>query len=126
MSKQKPKKFNQKDLVRVINSWSLPFYDKRHDYNLYLVDDRARSNETRIGHIVKYRHDLKARDLELVPKGINDYFSYKKDPVYKDTFNYYLKRKGFDRGFVKVSAQIDGRNKKKAWIKTIFITYKIK
>lgn len=126
MSKKKPKKFNQKDLVRVINSWSLPFYDKRHDYNLYLVDDRARSNETRIDHIVKYSHDLKARDLELVPKGINDYFSYKKDSVYKNTYNYYILRKGEDKGFVKVSIRRSDNNPNYAWIKTIFITYKVK
>ena len=100
-------------------------FDKKHGYYLY-VEGKARSNQSREEHIVEYGHDLKARNLELVPEGIKNYFEYKKDHVYKDTFNYYLLRKGKDKGFIKVSIQIDGSNPKHAWIKTIFIAYKIK
>ena len=120
--KRKPKVYNPEHLIEVIKKWPNPMYDKKHGYYLY-VEGRARSNQTRIEHIIEYSHDLKARDLELVPDGIKNYFDYKKDPVYKDTFNYYLIRKGLDKGFIKISIQIDSKNKKKAWIKTIFITY---
>ena len=90
--KRKPRVFNPTHLIEAIEKWPNPMYDKKHGYYLY-VEERARSNQTRIEHIVKYGHDLKARDLELVPNGINDYFEYKKDPIYKDTFNYYIKKK---------------------------------
>ena len=100
-------------------------YDKKHDFYIY-VEGNARSNQTRVDHIVEYGHDLKVRDLECVPEGIVHYFSYKKDPVYKNTFNYYIDRKGDDKGFIKVSIQIDSNDHKRAWIKTIFITYVIK
>ena len=123
--KRKPKTYNPEHLIEAIEKWPNPMYDKRHGYYIY-VEGRARSNQTRVEHIIEYSHDLKARDLELVPDGIKNYFDYKKDPVYKDTFNYYLLRKGLDKGFIKISIQIDSQNKKKAWIKTIFITYKIK
>ena len=125
MTARKPKKYNPTHLIEAINKWPNPMFDKKHGYYIY-VEGRARSNQTRIEHIIEYSHDLKARDLELVPEGITHYFKYKKDPIYKDTYNYYLIRKGNDKGFVKISIQIDVKEKTKAWIKTIFITYKIK
>lgn len=125
MSKKKPKIYDPKHLIEVIKKWPNPIVDKKHGYDIY-VEGRARSNQTREEHIAEHGHDLKVRDLELVPEGIKNYFEYKKDPVYKDTYNYYLIRKGSDRGFVKVSIQIDGSDPRHAWIKTIFITYKIK
>ena len=123
--KRKPRVFNPTHLVEAIKKWPNPMYDKKHGYYIY-VEGRARSNQTRIEHIVEYGHDLKARDLELIPNGIKNYFEYKKDPVYKDTFNYYIKRGGEDKGLIKVSIQIDGKERKRAWVKTIFITYRIK
>lgn len=125
MTARKPKNYNPAHLIEAINKWPNPMFDKKHGYYIY-VEGRARSNQTRIEHIIEYSHDLKARDLELVPEGITHYFKYKKDPIYKDTYNYYLIRKGNDKGFVKISIQIDAKEKTKAWIKTIFITYKIK
>lgn len=125
MAPNKPKSYNPEHLIEVIKKWPNPMYDKRHNYYLY-IEGRARSNQTKVDHIVEYGHDLKARDLELIPDGITNYFAYKKDPIYKDTFNYYLIRKGLDKGFVKISIQIDSTNHNKAWIKTIYITYKIK
>ena len=94
MSKRKPKPNNQIRLIEEIKKWPNPMYDKRHGFYVYVNDNRARSNETRTEHIIKESHDLKARDLTIVPKGINDYFRYEKDPKYKDTYNYYLLRKG--------------------------------
>ncbi len=125
MSKKKPRTYDPSHLIEAIKKWPNPMHDKKHGYYLYL-EERARSNQTRIEHIVKPSHDLKVRDLELVPEGISNYFEYKKDPVYKDTYNYYITRKGKDKGFVKVSIQIDSRKREYAWIKTIFIAYLVK
>ena len=125
MSKKKPKIINPVHLIEAIEKWPNPIYDKKHDYYIYL-EGRARSNQTRIEHIIEYGHDLKARDLKLIPEGIKHYFDYKKDPTYKNTYNYYIKRGGNDKGLIKVSIRISDHDPKRAWIKTIFITYKIK
>lgn len=126
MTKRKPKIYNPNDLIAAIKKWPNPMYDKKHGFYIYIDDGRARSNQTRIEHIVEFGHDLKVRDLELIPEGIKHYFEYKKDPVYKNTFSYYFKRKGRDKGIIKMSIQIDNNDNKRAWIKTIFITYVIK
>ena len=125
MTRRKPNIYDPTLLIEAIKKWPNPMFDKKHDLYIY-VEGNARSNQTRIDHIVEYGHDLKVRDLECVPEGIKSYFAYKKDPVYKDTFNYYINRKGEDKGFIKVSIQIDNHNHKRAWIKTVFITYVIK
>ena len=125
MTKRKPRIYDPSRLIDAIRKWPNPMFDKKHGYYIYL-EGRARSNQTREEHIVKYNHALKVRDLERVPEGIIKYFDYKKDLVYNDTFNFYIKRKGKDKGFIKVSIQLDGNNPKHAWIKTIYITYKIK
>ena len=125
MAKKKPQTYNPTHLVEEINKWPNPMVDKKHGYSLY-VEGMARSNQTRVEHIVQYGHDLKARDLALVPNGIKNYFEYKKDPVYKNTFNYYIKRGGKDKGLIKVSIRISDDNPKYARIKTIFIAYRIK
>ena len=125
MTKRKPRIYDPSHLIEAIEKWPNPMFDKKHNYYIY-VDGRARSNQTRIEHIVQNRHDLKVRDLNLVPDGINNYFDYKKDSIYKDTWNYYLIRGGKDKGFVKVSIQIDHKNHTRAWVKTVYITYRIK
>ena len=125
MSKRKPRVYDPSHLIKAIEKWPNPMYDKKHNYYIY-VEGRARSNQTRQEHIIEYGHDLKVRDLELVPEGIKNYFEYRKDPVYKNTYNYYLKRVGQDKGFIKVSIRISDNDNKRAWIKTVFITYKIK
>ena len=125
MSKKKPKIYNPIHLIEAIRKWPNPIIDKKHNYAIYL-EEEARTNQTRIQHIVRQDHNLKVRDLENVPNGINDYFEYKADPVYKNTFNYYITRKGEDKGFVKVSVEIDNQDKTKARLKTVFVTYEIK
>ena len=125
MTKRKPKIYDPSKLINIVNKWSLPLKDKKHGIEIYLFG-RARTNQTRLEHIVECGHDLKARDLELIPNGINNYVYFKKDQVYKNTYNYYIKRKGKDKGFIKVSIRINDNDSTKAWIKTIFITYKIK
>ena len=112
-------------LIEAIEKWPNPIYDKKHGYYIY-VEGMARSNQTRIEHIIEYGHDLKARDLQLVPQGIKNYFIYKKDPVYKNTYNYYIHRGGEHKGFIKVSVRVSDDDPKYAWIKTIYVTYRIK
>ena len=125
MAKRKPRIYNPTHLIEAIRKWPNPMFDKKHGYYIY-VEGRARSNQTREEHIVEYGHDLKVRDIELVPEGIKNYFVYRKDPVYKNTWNYYIKRGGQDKGFIKVSVRVDDNDPKHAWVKTIFVTYKIK
>ena len=125
MSKRKPRIYHPKNLITEIKKWPNPMYDKKHGYYIY-VEGRARSNQTREEHIIEYGHDLKAKDLKRIPEGIENYFKYKKDPKYKNTYNYYIKRGGEDKGLIKVSIRISDHDSKQAWIKTVFITYNIK
>lgn len=125
MTQRKPKQYDPTKLIEVINKWPSPMFDKKHNLYIY-VEGNARSNQTRVEHIVEYGHDLKVRDLESVPKGIKNYFAYKKDPIYPNTYNYYIDRKGKDKGFIKVSIRISDVDPVYAWVKTIFITYHIK
>ncbi len=125
MTKRKPYVYDPVPLIEAIKKWPNPMFDKKHNLYIY-VEGNARSNQTRMEHIVDYRHDLKVRDLESVPEGINKYFAYKKDPIYPKTFNYYIKRKGDDKGLIKLSVRISDENPAYAWVKTVFITYHIK
>ncbi len=125
MTKRKPRHYDPSKLIETINKWPNPMHDKKHNLYIY-VEGNARSNQSRVDHITEYSHDLKVRDLKLIPSGINNYFCYKMDPVYKDTYNYYFKRKGLDKGLIKMSIQIDHSDNSKAWVKTIYITYLIK
>jgi hypothetical protein len=125
MSKRRPRIYNPEHLIEAIEKWPVPIYDKKHGYYIY-IEGRARSNQTRVEHVVEYGHDLKVRDLKRVPNGIKNYFDYRKDPIYKNTYNYYIQRGGEDKGLIKVSVRISDNDPTRAWVKTIFITYKIK
>lgn len=125
MTKRKPKYHNEKKLIEAIEKLPNPMHDKKHNLYIY-IEGRARSNESRVDHIVEYGHDLKVRDIESIVEGINNYQFYCKDPNYKQTYIYYISRKGKDKGLIKVAIRISEINHKKAWIKTIYITYKIK
>ena len=123
--RRKPKIYNPNDLIAAVNSLPNPMIDSKHNLSIF-IEGKARSNQTRVEHIVEYSHDLKVRDIQAVPRGIKEYFAYKKDPTYKNTYNYYIIRKGKDKGFIKVSIRIDDNNPNRAWVKTIYVTYRIK
>ena len=125
MAKKRKIKYDCSKLVEALNKIEFPLIDSKHGLSIFIIGN-ARSNETRVEHIVKQSHELSVRDIELIPDGIKNYFAYKKDKSKKTTYNYYLKRKGKDKGFVKVSIKIDRKDKKKATIKTIFVTYNLK
>ena len=125
MGKKKEKQYDQ-NLIDALLKLPNPLVDYKHLLFIFIDAGRARSNESRIEHIIKSSHDLKVRDIQSIPNGIINYLYFIKDPVYKNTFNYYIKRKGEDKGFIKVSIRLDDNRKGRAWIKTIYITYKIK
>ena len=125
MKKKPDEKYDQK-LIDALEKLPSTIEDKKHGFVIVVRNDRARSNETRFEHIAKKNHQLKVRDIELIPEGINDYIKFSKSVDIKDTYYYYIKRKGNDRGFVQVAILVDKHDKKKARIKTIFIAYRIK
>ena len=125
MTKKIKEKYDPTKLVEALNKIDFPIIDTKHNLSIF-IKGRARSNETRVEHIVKQSHELRVRDIELITEGMKNYFAYKKDKRKKTTYNYYLKRKGRDKGFVKISVKIDQKDKTIATIKTIFITYNIK
>ena len=123
--RRKPKIYNPDDLIAAVNSLPNPMIDSKHNLSIF-IEGKASSNQTRVEHIVEYSHDLKVRDIQAIPRGIKEYFAYKKDSTYKNTYNYYIIRKGKDKGFIKVSIRIDDNNPNRAWVKTIYVTYRIK
>ena len=125
MAKKRKRIYDSTKLIAEIEKIPLPLVDEKHNLKIF-IEGRARSNQTRIEHIVECGHDLKERDIKLIQSGIKQYYKYKKDPYKKGTYNYYLYRKGKDKGFIKISIQIDKNDKTKAYVKTIFVTYNIK
>jgi len=125
MKKKPLEKYDQK-LIDALEKLPPTIEDKKHGFIIVVRNDQARTNETRFEHIAKKNHELKVRDIELIPEGINNYLKFSKSVDVKDTYYYYIKRKGKDRGYIQVAILIDKYDKKKAWIKTIFIAYRIK
>ena len=123
------KKTNGKYYLKLIEALKkLPplIEDKRHGFIIQIRDDMARSNETRFQHIAKKMHELKVRDIESIPEGIRNYVRFVKSKEIKDTYYYYIKRKGGDKGFIQVAILVDMNDKKIAYLKTIFVAYRIK
>ena len=58
MTKRKPSTYNPTELIKAIEKWPNPMFDKKHNIYIY-VEGMARSNQTRVEHIVEYSHDLK-------------------------------------------------------------------
>ena len=125
MSKKRNAKFYDQNIIEALKKLPSPIEDKKHNLLIYLNNDQARSNESRFEHIAKNAHELKTRDIESIPEGIKKYIKYSKSKTLKDTYYYYIARKGEDKGFIQVAILIDLFDKKKAYIKTIFVAYKI-
>lgn len=126
MAKKRNDKIYDQKLIDALQKLPSLIEDKKHGYIIELKNDRARSNETRFEHIAKRNHELKVRDIEAIPEGIVKYIKYAKSEDIENTYYYYIKRKGEDRGFIQVAILIDENNPKKARIKTIFIAHRIK
>ena len=125
MAKKTNGKYDQK-LIEALKKLPPLIEDKRHGFVIQIRDDMARSNETRFQYIAKKMHELKVRDIESIPEGIKSYIKFAKSKEIKDTYYYYIKRKGGDKGFIQVAILVDINDKKIAYLKTIFIAYRIK
>ena len=102
-----------------------PIVDKRHNIFIYLENDRARTNQTRVQHIIDARHDLCPRDILNIPRKIKKCI-FKKDTERNDTYNVYIKRANNSDEYIKISLKIKEESPRRASIKTIFITKNIK
>ena len=125
MSRKKQTKRYDQNIIEALKKLPSPIYDRKHNIYIYANDNRARSNETRFEHIAKQYHELKVRDIEVIPDGINRYCYFSKSKNIKDTYYYYIVRKGEDKGFIRVAIQLNSQNRK-AYIKTIYVLYRIK
>ena len=125
MAKKTNGKYDLK-LIEALKKLPPLIEDKRHGFIIQIRDDMARSNETRFQHIAKKMHELKVRDIESIPEGIRNYVRFIKSKEIKDTYYYYIKRKGGDKGFIQVAILVDMNDKKIAYLKTIFVAYRIK
>ena len=126
MSKKRKQPKIDPNLINALNKIDFPIYDKKHDLYIYAIDNRARSNESRFEHIAKAHHELKVRDIEGMTDGIKGYIKFKKSNKIKDTYYYFYDRSGESKGFIQVAVNLFKNNKKKAYIKTIYVVYRIK
>ena len=125
MAKKANEKYDQK-IIEALKKLPPLIEDKRHGFVIQVRNDLARSNETRFQHIAKKMHELKVRDIECIPEGIKAYIRFSKSKDIKDTYYYYIKRKGGGKGFIQVAILVDINDKKVAYLKTIYIAYRIK
>ncbi len=125
MAKKTNEKYDLK-LIEALKKLPSQIEDKRHGFIIQIRDDKARSNETRFQHIAKKMHELKVRDIESIPEGIRNYVKFTTSKELKDTYYYYINRKGMDKGFIQLAIKLKEGEKKVYYIKTIFIAYRIK
>ena len=124
MKKKPSEKYDHK-IIEALQKLPKQIEDKRHGFVIEVKDDRSRSNETRFQHIAKKAHLLKVRDIEAISEGVKDYIRFSKSMSLKDTYYYYIRRSGNDKGFIQLAIKLIEGEKKKYYIKTIFIAYRI-
>ena len=98
--------------------------DRKHNLNICLDNNYSRNNETRFEHIAKKYHELKVRDIKAIPEGIIKYVKFEKSKEHKETFYYFISRKGEDTGFIQVAVKLYEHDKKRAYVKTIYIAHR--
>ena len=125
MKKKSLEKYDQK-LIDALEKLPPTIEDKKHGFIIVVRNDQARTNETRFEHIAKRNHELKVRDIELIPEGVKRYAKFSKSDELKDTYYYYILRKGKDKGFVQLAIKLIEGETNLYYIKTIFISYRIK
>lgn len=125
LMKQKEVSHYDENVMEALAKLPKTIFDKKHNLTIIVRNDQARSNQTRFEHIARKDHQLKVRDIESIPEGINRYVKFVKSKSIKDTYYYYIDRKGEDKGFIEVVILVDINDKKLAYIKTVFITYRI-
>ena len=126
MSKKKANIYYDRNIIEALKKLPSPIEDKKHNLSIYVNNDQARSNESRFEHIAKSAHELKVKDIESIPEGILKYERFRKSTSLKDTYYYFIKRKNNMRGYIQLAVKLFEGDVKKAYIKTIFITYSTK
>ena len=125
MAKKRTKIYDS-NLVEALKKLTFPIVDKRHNLTVYLDDERARSNQTRLEHIAKTAHGLSVKDIEGIPEGIIKKSRLKREKKRKNSFNYYFVSKASPGFLVQVSVNVNPEDKRTAKIKTIFLTKGVK
>lgn len=125
MTKKLPSIEHDQNIVNALNKLPQVIFDKKHNMSICLDNSQVRSNENRFEHIAKKYHQLKVRDIERIPNGIVNYVKYEKDKNADETYCYYIDRGGSDKGFIKVFIKLYANDKSKAYIKTIYIVYRL-
>ena len=115
----------EEKMISALNSLPSPLVDKKHGIVIVFENDRARSNESRLEHIIDSRHELQPNDIKRIPKKIGKAI-FRKDKERSDTYNLYIERNNYRNEFIKVSLQIEFEKSNEAIIKTIFITKNVK
>ena len=124
MTKRIDKVYDE-NLIEALKKLPFPLRDEKHNLNIVLLEEDVRKDQNRFEHVSKVHHKLKIRDIESIPKNIRKNPILKKDSR-KNTFNYYLKRKGDPYHFIKISLEMVDFEKRIAKIKTIFLTKVLK
>jgi len=114
------------NLIDALKELPSEIEDKKHNLIICVSNDLARSNETRFEHIAKRDHELKVRDIKAIPEGIRNYVLFAKSKELKETYYYYINRKGKSKGFIQLAVKLYENSKVRAYIKTIYICYRIK
>ena len=120
MSKKKKLTSDEK-IQKALDELPYPIIDKKHGIKIYCINDRARSNQSRIEHIILKRHSLMPSDIERIARNINE-SDLIMDKERKNTFNLYVKRNNYNDEYIKVSLILNFAKSNEAKIKTIFIT----
>ena len=98
MGKKKKLTYEEK-LEIALKSLPFPIYDSKHRIEIYCVNDRARSNQSRYDHILQERHNLIVSDIVTIPRKIKD-SELIKDKKRKDTYNLFIKRNKVYGGYI--------------------------
>lgn len=114
------------NLIDALNELPSEIEDKKHNLIICVTNDLARLNETRFEHIAKRYHELKVKDIKAIPEGIRNYVLFAKSKELKETYYYYINRKGKSKGFIQLAVKLYENSKVRAYIKTIYICYRIK
>lgn len=117
---------HDQNIIDALEKLPKTVFDKKHNLTIVLNGKNVRSNETRFEHIARKYHQLKVRDIESIVEGINHYVVFTKSRDKDSTYYYYIKRKGTDKGFIQLAIKLYDNDFGKAYVKTIYITYKIK
>ena len=124
MPKKKKQTYEER-MIEALNALPNPLKDAKHRISIVLENDRARSNETRLEHIMDFRHDLTPSDIKRIQRKINDSV-LKKDQERTDTYNIYIERNNYRLEYIKISIELNFKKSNVGKIKTIYIDKTIK